>query len=292
MQNEPVRQHWVPKVYLRGFCTQPTEREQIHVHDTNVGLSFLASIDRIAVKNHFYTLAPGSEARSYVVEEAFSRIESDVGPVLADLRKSQELPGDPEALSILARFVATLHMRTRQGLQIIHGHREEVRSGTAPEQSVPIGPYASELLEFDDEEMRELFAKSAIVVGTRIAKHLAAMHWRLLCSTESYFITSENPVYSYHPSEQRWGLGTTGAYTLFPVSPSLLLHLSNEVVIPGEGTYMLPAVGVRGLNGLTLLSAEQFVFSHLPFDGIADLLAERETGQPRAFGPESQTSRA
>lgn len=140
--------------------------------------------------------------------------------------------------------------------------------------------------------MRELFAKSAIVVGTRIAKHLAAMNWRLLCSTESYFITSENPVYSYHPTEQRWGLGTAGAFTLFPVSPSLLLLLSNEVVIPGEGTYELPPVGVRGLNGLTLLSAEQFVFSHLPFDGLADLLVERETGQRSAFGPGNESSRA
>lgn len=292
MRNEPVRQHWVPKVYLRGFCTQPTEREQIHVWDTKAGLSFLSSIDKIAVKNHFYTLAPGSEARSYAVEEAFSRIESEVGPVLADLRKSQELPEDPEALSILAKFVATLHMRTRKGLQIIHRHREEVRSRTATGQLASVGSFTPELLEFDDEEMRELFAKSAIVVGTRIATHFAAMHWRVLCPTEGYFITSENPVYSYHPSEQRWGVGTTGAYTLFPVSPSLLLHLSNEVVIPGEGTYKLPAVGVRGLNGLTLLSAEQFVFSHLPFDGIADLLSERETGQPSAFGPGSHTSRA
>ncbi len=292
MPNEPVRQHWVPKVYWRGFCAQPTEREQIHVRDTNAGLSFLASIDRIAVKNHFYTLAPSSGARSYAVEEAFSRIESDIGPVLAALKKSQELPADQEALSILAKFVATLHMRTRQGLQIIHGHREEVRAGIAPEQSDPIEPFASELLDFDDEEMRELFAKSAIVVGTRIAKHLAAMNWRLLCSTESYFITSENPVYSYHPTEQRWGLGTAGAFTLFPVSPSLLLLLSNEVVIPGEGTYELPPVGVRGLNGLTLLSAEQFVFSHLPFDGLADLLVERETGQRSAFGPGNESLRA
>lgn len=289
MQNEPVRQHWVPKVYLRGFCAEPTEREQIHVHDTREGRSFLSSIDKIAVKNHFYTLALGLEARSYVVEHAFARLESDVGPVLAALRKSQELPTDIEALSVLAEFVATLYMRTRQGLQIIYGHREEVRFRSSL-QPVSKGSFTSELLEFDDEEMRELFAKSSIVVGKRIANHLAVMHWRLLHATEDYFITSENPVYSFHSTEQQWGLGTAGAYTLFPISPALLLHISNEAVIPGEGTYELPAMGVRGLNGLTLLSAEQFVFSHFPFDGIADLLSEREKGQPRAFGPAGNVS--
>lgn len=285
MQNEPIRQHWVPKVYLRGFCSHPPAREQIHVYDTKTGARFLTSIDKIAVKSHFYTLALGTGKQSYAVEKAFSQIESEVGPVITKMRTTQELPVDVQSFTILAKFVATLHMRTRQGLQIIHAHREEVRSGVAPDQSVLHDPSLFDLLEFDDEEMRELFAKSAIIVGTRIAEHLKTMHWRLLRATETYFITSENPVYSFHPTEQRWGLGTSGACTLFPISPSLLLHLSNEVVIRGEGTCDVPATGVRGLNGLTLLAAEQFVFSHCSFEGVADLLQEREAGQRRAFGP-------
>ncbi len=285
MQNEPVRQHWVPKVYLRGFCAEPLEREQIHVYDTKVGKDFVASIDKIAVKNHFYTLAPGTEHQSYAVEEAFSRLESDVGPILSALRLSQNIPADEQATSILARFIATLHMRTRQGLQLIHGHRQEIRSGTGPEQPNVPNSFSAELVDFDDEEMRELFAKSAIIVGERLGKRLQAMHWRLLRATEGYFITSENPVYSYHPTEERWGLGTSGVHTLFPLSPLLLLHLSNEAVIPGIGTCNLPATGVRGLNGLTLLAAEQFVFSHCPFESVANLLTERLAGERRAFGP-------
>lgn len=290
MQNEPVRQHWVPKVYLRGFCADPAEREHIHTYNTKTGANFLASIDKVAVKNHFYTLQPGSEDQSYAVEKAFSRIESDVAPVIAEVRNSQELPEDANAISVLARFIATLHMRTRQGLQVIHGHREEVRSGGAPEQSALNGPFPAMLLAYSDEEMRELFAKSAIVLGSRIAEHLKGMRWRLLRTEDSYFITSENPVFSYHATEERWGLGTSGAHTLFPISPYLLLHMSAEAVIPGEGTYALPAAGVRGLNGLTLLGAEQFVFSHCTFEGIADLLSEREAGQRRAFGPVGTTS--
>lgn len=285
MPDEPVRQHWVPKVYLRGFCAHPTDREQIHAYDLVSGATFLTSIDNVAVRKHFYTLAAGTEDRSYAVEVALSQIESDVSPIFADIRTDEELPNDPGAISVLATFIATLHMRTRQGLQMIHGHREEVRAGTAPPDSEIQGPFAQELLALDEEGMRELFAKSAVVVGGRIAEHLKRMRWRLLRTSTSHFITSENPVVSFHPSEVRWGIGTPGAQTLFPLSPSLLVHLSNESVIPDEGTCDISAPAVRGLNGLTLLAAEQFVYSHCAFDNMADLLRERELGNGRAFGP-------
>jgi hypothetical protein len=285
---DPVRQHWVPKVYLRAFCAAPIEREQIHVRDLADGRNFFASIDRVAVKRHFYTLAPGSPSESYVVEEALGKIESDVGPILAALRAEARLPSAAEEMRVLAEFVATLHMRTRQGLQMIHGHREEVRAGlrlTATNASAATD-FRERLVEFDSEEMRELFAKSAVVVGRRISEVLLRMHWRLLRATEGkYFITSENPVFSYHPSETRWGLGTPGNHTLFPVSPSLLIHLSNEAVIPGEGLVEVPAQGVHGLNGLALLSAEQYLYSHRPFEEIADLIQDREPGTDRTFGP-------
>ena len=287
MPNEPIRQHWVPKVYLRAFCSDPAEQEQIHVRDAASGTNFVTSLDRVAVKKHFYTLSLGTEDQSYAVEEAHSKIESGVSSVLEAIRADQQLPTDPSAMSILCRFVATLHMRTRQGLKMIHGHREEVRAraGGQASNSAHARRFESDLIEYDDEEMRELFAKASVVVGERIATMLQSMHWRLLRATDSYFITSENPVYSYHPTEARWGIGTPGAFTLFPVSPSLLIHLSNEALIPGTGVTDVPPQGVRGLNGLTLLAAEQFIFSHRPLSEVSDLFEERQAGRGRAFGP-------
>ncbi|MFH1217071.1 MAG: DUF4238 domain-containing protein [Pseudomonadota bacterium] len=283
--NEPVRQHWVPRVYLRSFCARPTEREQIYAYDLDSGSTFFPSIEKVAVKRHFYTLAAGTEDRSYAIENAFTQIESDVSSILSDIRTAEELPSDPGAISILVKFIATLHMRTRQGLQMIHGYREEVRAGTDSPHSKVQGPFREELLKLDEEGMRELFAKSAVIVGERIAEHLKRMHWRLLRTNDSYFITSENPVVSYHRSEVRWGIGTPGAQTLFPLSPSLLLNLSNEPIIPGQGTCDMTTRAVRGLNGLTLLAAEQFVFSHCPFDNMSDLLHECRLGNGRTFGP-------
>ncbi|OYT91753.1 MAG: hypothetical protein CFE43_11675 [Burkholderiales bacterium PBB3] len=285
MSDQPVRQHWVPRVYLRGFCSDPKDRKQIYVRDLASGTNFLSSIDRVAVKKHFYTLNRMSDSPSYAVENYLASIESEVAPVLTAVCESQELPIDHSALVVLSRFLATLFIRSRQGLQVVHGHREEVREAFVKGGAGQPPDYAAALLALDDEAMRELFARSVVVVGARISERLLGMNWRLLRATDAYFLTSENPMFAYHPTGERWGLETPGAHILCPISPILLLHLSTEPVIPGEGTFDMSHMGVKGLNGLILLNAEQFLFSDRPFDDVADLLDDRDVGVGRAFGP-------
>ena len=284
MARPPVRQHWVPKLYLRSFCAAPQEREQIHVYDIKSGAKFLTSIANTAVRKHFYTLNANTDNPSFAVEAALSHLESQTAPILTAVLENAELPDDMTSRSVLAQFIATLHLRTRQGLDVIHAHREEVRAGAQPTHGSLTGSPAAELLALDSEGMRERFAKSAVIVGNRIGAHIFAMHWRLLRATSGFFITSENPVGSVHKSEKQWGLGSPGAQTMLPLSPSLFLHLSNEPTLQGTGIVDVPASGVHALNALTLLAAEQFVNSPRSFDELADLVSEREVGSQSAFG--------
>lgn len=288
MGSDPVRQHFVPKVYLRGFCADLGKRDQIHVRDLATGRNFLSALDRVAVKRHFYTLPPGTPLASFAVEQWFSTLETKAQPVLEEIRTGQCLPDGDESMRVLSTFVATLHLRTRQGLQIVQGHQADVRAGnrTGYPETLEGERYVQDLLQFGEEEMRQLFARSAVVVGQRIGETLRAMKWRLLqAAPGTYFITSENPVFSYHPTELRWGLGTPGVHIMFPVSPSILIHISPGPAIPGSGTFNMPAQGVRGINGLAMEAAEQFLYSHRPFEEVQDLINERETGTKRGFGP-------
>lgn len=285
MSNNPVRQHWVPRVYLRAFCAATSDREQLHVCDLASRSTYLASIERVAVKKHFYTLGRETDEPSYAVEQALADLESEVAPILSEVLGDGVLPTDQSKLAVLARFLATLHMRTRQGLQIIYGHREEVRTGSAPGGSRMSGEAVGELLGMNEEQMRELFAGSCVAVGARLGERLLGMHWQLLQAEDDYFVTSENPIFSYHSTEERWGLGTPGAHTFCPLSPTLLLHVGAEQLMPGVGTFPLPKEGVRGVNGLIVLAAEQYVYSHRPLDDVADLLQGRPVGSRRAFGP-------
>lgn len=129
MVNDPVRQHFVPKVYLRAFCADLGKRGQIHVRDLAAGQNFLAALDRVAVQRHFYTLSPGTPSASFAIEQWFSMLETKAQPVLEEIRTGQCLPIGEECMRILSTFVATLHLRTRQGLQIVHGHQADVRTG-------------------------------------------------------------------------------------------------------------------------------------------------------------------
>jgi Protein of unknown function (DUF4238) len=287
MPDQPVRQHWVPRVYLRAFCAQPIDREQIYAKNLLTGDEFITALDRVAVKRHMYTLSIGTENESFAVEAALSKLESDFREVLTNIRTNFALPTSTSARILIARYIGTQLMRTRQGLQMIHGHREDVRAGSPETQAKLSTKQAAHLLSLDDDGMREEFAKSVIELGAVLGKHIFSMNWQLICAVEadSYFITSENPVYCFHPTEKIYGIGTLGTSTFFPISPTLLLHCSNTDTYPNNSFINFPSAGVRSLNGLTLLASEQFIYSHKPFTNIADLLNDRPDGKGRAFGP-------
>jgi hypothetical protein len=134
--------------------------------------------------------------------------------------------------------------------------------------------------------MRELFSKFVLKLAVPLSEYFQSMHWRLLRAEEDYFVTSENPLVIYHPRDERWGLGTKGTHIHLPISPSLTIHFGNEPSLPGLGTVQLEKVGVKGINGLTVLATDRYLFSHQPFDDLADLLLDRPTGTKRAFGPQ------
>jgi len=284
MSTEPVRQHFVPKVYLRSFCKHPIEDERIYTHDIKTGKSYVASITRTAVTKHFYTIAQGDGYKPTVVEDELSAIESAVAPIIRAIQRAEALPDDPDAISVLATFIATLYLRTPQGRRVIYGYREEVRASESPES--PTHQHGlDEIISLDDEEINELSSISTVVVGKRVGIHLRHMHWRLLRTKGSYFITSESPVYSIHETDKAWGFSTPGVRIFFPLSPSLLIHLSNEPVYPGKGTADLPLTTVRGINALTVSAAERCVYSDRAFDDLAELLDIRAADKGPAFGP-------
>lgn len=259
--------------------------EQIYVHDLSERKSFKTSIDNIALKRHFYTLGRHQAQPSYVIEEALSKLESDVKPLLNELVETESLFKESSKRTLFSVFLATLLMRSRQGFQVIYGFREEVRSELENANSQLPSDLIHELLALDAEGMRELFAKSVIAIAGPLSKYIQAMHWRLLRAEEDYFITSENPFVIYNHANERWGLMTPESHIHVAISPRLLLHLCKEPTIPGQGTVSLFKESVKGANGLTMLGAEKYVLSHTSFETLEELLADRAVGVKREFGP-------
>lgn len=294
MNSEPVRQHWVPKAYLRAFCATPLEREKIHVFDLAAGRAFpgATSLDKIALLKHFYTLRKGTEHQSYEVETRLARLESDTAPLFREIQTTRRLFDDVDKRRTFSRFVATLLMRTRHGLQMIHAQREEIRNCAISYTNDEIPSYATEIFGFDNEGMRELFAKAVIVMAEPLSDLLYSMNWRLLEAVDNYFITSENPLLLYHPYESQWGLGTPDTLIQLPVSPTLLIWFSAPLDLPGSDPFPLPKEGVTGLNGLIVEGAEQYLFSHNNFEPLAELLSGRPHASNPEFGPTPRSKKS
>lgn len=275
----------MPQAYLRAFCTSPVDSQQIYTYDLSEGRAFKAAIKNVAVMRHFYTLGLGQGTPSYAIENALSRLESDVKPILGQMIETESMNLKVAQRNVFARFLATLTMRTRHGLQIILGQREEMLiKGNESAVQLP-ALFDETLASLDDNGMLEVFAQSVFLVGNKLAPFFDKMHWRIVRAIESHFITSENPIVICNPTEAYWGLGTPGTHIYLPLSPRLLLHITREPVVPGNGTVDAVAEGVSGFNGLTILGAENYLFSHTKFDEISDLIADRPSGFHRAFGP-------
>jgi hypothetical protein len=288
--DDPVNQHLVPKVYLRPFCIPLKKQEQVYVHDFSTGRSFCASIGKVAVQHHFYTLNLAIERPSYEIENALCKIESDVQPLITELIQTQTLFVDPQKRERFSKFLATLLMRSRQSLEVIYAFREEVRSGLVKGNANPHHDKlaADELFSLDTNGMRELFAKFVIKLARPLSEKFESMNWRLLLAEEDHFVTSENPLVIYNETDERWGLGSKGTHIHLPISPKHLLVFSNKTSDTTDGTFPISKTGVIGINGLTVLGAERYLFSHANFEVLPNLLIDRPSGTKRAFGPQRQ----
>jgi len=242
------------------------------------------SLDRTAVIKHFYTLGRQTTDPSFAVEAHLADLESKAAPVLREIERTRSLPTHEPSRVILRLFIATLLTRTRQGLQAIYGYREEVRLGHAAQPDTDLPPANRALLEFDEERMRELFARMTVRTAEPIARIIGRMHWRLLEAEEGYFITSEHPLVVYNEHESRWGIGTPGTFIQLPLSPSLLLWLGAPISLPPQDPFSLPFQAVNAINGLIINGARDFLFSHTDFGPIGTLLAEREPNSGPGFG--------
>lgn len=284
MPTDPLRQHWVPRTYLRAFRAAPTSADQIFARDLYSGQEFRTSLANVAVMRDFYTLNIESETPSYAVESALGELESAFSPLISRITGEEELIFTETERETFARFLAALHMRTRQGFAVIRSYRDEVASQL--ETSLPLA-HAEHLAGLERNALREFFVRALVSIIPGIADALLRLTWRLVRAVDRHFITSENPLIVHHMTQERWGLGTPGVHVQLPLTPRLLLQMAHEAVISGEGTFDVPAEGVRGLNGLTLVAAEQYLFSSESFDTLRSLVDERPIGQSREFGPKA-----
>lgn len=286
--DEPTRQHWVPKVYLRQFATADTPNwdvPQINVYDTQTNKRFCTSIDNVAVKRHLYTIGVNESEKLYAVENVLSLIETKAKPYLAELSKGNNVQVIEGARLVLSIFLATLLVRNPRMHGLLHDYRDDLKKGTRFGRTSVTTKFGKKTYEWskdewkwfseiDDEGMHIIFSRSVLWSAKPIANVLLKMKWCLIGASTGEFVTTDNPLSVYHPSKRSWGIATLGVHIHLAISPKYMLFIGTELPVAENKTYLLPAEGIDGFNSVIIWQAERYILSSSGFERIEPLIAE------------------
>ena len=88
--NNPIRQHLVPKLYLKNFAFQKKDQYKVYTLDKKTKKIFEANIDDIAVEKHFYTV--DKLENKYFWETCYAeKIETIMGATIQQVIKKSNL---------------------------------------------------------------------------------------------------------------------------------------------------------------------------------------------------------
>jgi len=258
MSNVSRHHHYVPQFYLAGFNESGEKNGSLCVTDLVEEKCFVTSPKKVGAKRDFNRVdVPG--VKMDALEKAFSRFETEVAPVLAQVIEDRELPKN-EDMSILLNFVALLGMRNpqirsnfaeaeREVLRkmahlmvgdkerweaVLEQFREENSEIDLPEVSY------EEMKEFVEEERYEIEFKhghhSALELDAldAVLPYLFERKWSLLIAREGEgkFICSDRPVVLNSKGEGKSpygvGLGTPNTELTMPLSKCLALLATFE----------------------------------------------------------------
>jgi Protein of unknown function (DUF4238) len=272
--SEPVRQHWVPRFYLRNFATPEsidTSSPKLNVYDLGSKRQFCTSIDKVLVQKHLYTLGSDSDSSLYVVEKTLAKIEGWSKPCIEAFSKGEAIHTNLESKYIAAVFFATLLMRNPHMLEVQENGFKDLRNSNDFCFKSAVSDWFSEL---GQEEKHIIFVRSIIDTATSIAQDLMQKKWCLLRSVDGYFVTSDNPVVVFHPKTSPYGICTNGVHIHIAITPRILLLLGCEITLDENRVYHVPQEFVENMNYLTISKAERFIISPFIFGNLQSLIEE------------------
>lgn len=279
----PVRQHYVPKFYLKSFaatdgCVAVVERS---------GRSYRASPLNTAVQKHFYTFRDDDGQMRYELEAALSDIESQGSEAISHLIGRTTF--DQDDRRHLAAFISMLHVRTPAMVESVqHGTGELTKkllgrmfhshdfitaslkmmpqfSHLTPAELDQTASRMSEFVrtgEYTLEVDHQFSLASSVSMANEVAAILMQRTWTLIQAPDRHaFITTDAPVVltAATPSSQMRGVGfaSADAVVLCPLRPNFML------VMEGAEEKVLRAVAdarfVRRLNILVAQRSKRFV---------------------------------
>ena len=288
-QRHKVRQHTVPRHYLKAFSLSGSQIQQF---DRQTRRHCVVSIDDASVVKRIYSVRLADGTWDSSIEDYFMRLENDVSPILGRLLRTCTISdSDQNILGLylarqiqrgrlvadFARSEAVKFRDPRFVLDFIETRRNEfeVRCGGKQKLDEMVKRFEAEGngVEIDDKT----YLGYLIEETPKSAAIFANMSWRLERSRTEYFATSDQPVAirrRANPLEHKMaGLLDQDSEVFFPLALDTMLVMSANKVLTKE----VAIVGddrVLELNRITVVNAYRFVYSPVRSQALDAILQQ------------------
>jgi hypothetical protein len=261
----------------------------------------LKRIDKVAVKNHLYTVAEGDGRRNDAQEKRFADLEQlFASKAWLQLQTGFVDLSDSTIRKMVALLAATLYVRNPAHLEMykeIHARFVEEFSGPRGLPDAMIVDGKSIELDHSDwpnyananeDELKRNWFDVMNTCGD-IAEIFLGMRWAVTVSETPVFVTSDHPVTFTHPELRFRGIRNPETMVIFPISPTRVLHMDHRHSEPDNQYYEAQHNGAA-VNMLVWRNALEYMFAHRdPHAVCADIVALEDSQEfQSAFDEDEQ----
>jgi hypothetical protein len=276
--SEPRAHHFVPQCWLAGFTESGEKKGNLWVSDLRRAKQWPTKPANAGHSRDFYRLSD-PRLDPLVVETTFSKIETDIAPLLRTIDQELRKPTKDE-LEILVWFIAIQWVRVpsfRPKVLTIEDsvfRTQLLRDLETPETwaaalnrshipaDSPGADYAAtrefvQSKQYTLKAENEWYVKQAFQTANRIAPLLMDRNWDIIFSKSGNYIASDSPVALDGPPGEMIGFKNAEIVT-YPISRHALLYGTKVPV-------KAPLVSLKSIarwNTFAMLTAEAQVYSH------------------------------
>ncbi|HKO61190.1 MAG TPA: DUF4238 domain-containing protein [Pyrinomonadaceae bacterium] len=276
--SDPKRQHWVPRLYLRGFATPDTagqEDPDVWLFHKEEGDPFRTSISNVAAGSFLYSSRSETGERDFTVEKRLGELENTIAPLWRKFANGFVSLEDPTLRKGIGLFISTLFHRNPQRIDdhLTFLDKLKPQTGTTEAQANPETTELNTTRRKVRKGLTDGFVHTLLSESGPTAEQLIKKRWAVVVAKEPVFATCDNPVMVLHDDSRLRGLGFFGGDILVPVSLTRMMMLDDKHS-EGNNYYELYGETLGAFHGITLRYALRFLISSRPSD---ELLSELVT---------------
>ena len=229
--NKTIKQHYVPRFYLKNFSNRTKNGFFIHCYDIDKNNAYTANIKNIAEEKYFYKI--GEEN----FEEYFQKTEELASPLINNLSKNEKIKplNNVKNREKLSLFIAIQFLRTKEMREDLLENFSKISTHL---QKYNLSDDMELLLkQIDEKHIKHNQMDFIIHYSREIMSEILFKKWVVLKNkTDIDFLTSDNPVVLYNP-HGLLGFASEYIHIFYPINPKLCLCLLDPLNYSNFGEF-------------------------------------------------------